>query len=258
MGSASREALAAAKSALGGLLGKSVGGELLSAAAQIEASPALLSALADASLASTAKADIVARLFGGLSDGARSVLVSAVEQNWSNSAELIDGVEELGLRALALADSRLAANLLAAAAVIDSNHDLELELGNKLGDSAAKVALAEKIFSGKLDDSALGVVTHFVANPRGRRVSAALREGAQTAADQGGSALATVTVASPLSAAQQQKLASLLEQNAGRSVQVTTIVDPDLIGGIRVQIADEVIDGSVRARLDDLRQRLAA
>ena len=258
MGSASREALAAARSALSGPLSPATGSELLAAAAQIGASSALVGALADSSLAASSRAEIVGRLFGSLSAGARSVLTSAVEQKWSNGSELVDGIEELGLRAQAIAEPGLAEQLLGAAAVIDGSHELELELGNKLGDPKAKSALATSIFSGKLGDAALGTLTHFVANPRGRRVSAALREGARIAADQGGSQLATVTVAAPLSEAQQQKLASLLEQNVGRPVMVTTVVDAALIGGLRVQIGDEVIDGSVRTRLEDLRQRLAA
>ncbi|MGO3147619.1 MAG: F0F1 ATP synthase subunit delta [Leucobacter sp.] len=258
MGSASREALTKAQASLSGLLGKTVGSDLLAAAAQLDTSPALLSALADSSVPGQAKAGLIVRVFGNLSDGARSVLTSAVSQAWSNASELVDGVEELGLRAEAIVNGNLADELLAATSVIDSSHELELELGNKLGDSAAKVALAQSIFSGKLSESALGIVTYFIAHPRGRRVSAALRESASTAADQGGSELATVTVAVPLTAPQQQKLASLLEQSAGRPVKVTTVVDPELIGGIRIQIANDVIDGSVRARLDDLRQRLAA
>lgn len=258
MGSASREALTAAKVALSDLLGKTVGSELLAAAAQVNSSSALENVLADASLPGPAKAEIVGRLFGSLTDGARSVLTSAAIQKWSNASEFIDGVEELGIRALAISDASLADELLAAAAVIDSSHELELELGNKLGDPGAKVSLASKIFSGKLSQGAYSALTHFIANPRGRRVSAALREAAHTAADQGGSELATVTVATPLSDAQQQKLASLLEQSAGRPVKVTTTVDPDLIGGVRIQIANDVIDGSVQARLADLRQRLAA
>lgn len=258
MGSASREALAAAKSALSGRLGKAVGSELLSAAAQIEGSPALVSALADASLPASAKAEVVGKLFGSLSAGARSVLTAAVEQNWSTAAEFVDGVEELGFRAQSLAEPGLADELLAATATINSSHELELELGNKLGDPAAKAQLASKVFSGKLSAGALGVVTHVVANPRGRRVNAALTEAARVAADQGGLELATVTVAAPLTGAQQEKLAALLEQSAGRKVKVTTVVDPALIGGVRIQMADDVIDGSVRARLEDLRQRLAA
>lgn len=258
MGSASREALTAAQSALSGRLGKAVGSELLQAAAQIDASPSLLGALSDASAPAAAKAGLVAKLFGSLSAGARSVLTAAVEQNWSNSIEFVDGVEELGFRAQALAEPALADELLAAVAVIESNNQLELELGNKLGDAQAKVALAEKLFSGKVEAGTLGVIGYVIAHPRGKRVISALRAAARTAADQGGFELATVTVASPLSAAQQEKLASLLERSAGRAVKVTTVVEPDLIGGLRVQIANDVIDGSVRARLDDLRQRLAA
>lgn len=258
MGSASREALKAAKAALNGRLSKTAGTELLAAASQIGASSALVGALSDASATGSAKAALVDRLFSGMSAGARTVLNAAVEQNWSNSDEFVGGVEELGLRALALSATDIADELLAIATVIDSSHELELELGNKLGDPAAKVALATKVFSGKVSAEAEGVLAHLIANPRGRRVSAALREGARIAADQAGSTLATVTVAAPLNADQQAKLATLLEQSAGRPVKVTTVVDPALIGGVRIQIADDVIDGTVRARLDDLRQRLAA
>ncbi len=257
MGSASREALAAAKAALGGKLGKSAGAELLAASAQIDGSKALLSALADSSTEAAAKAQLVERLFGGISAGARSVLIAAVEQSWSNPGEFVAGVEELGLRAEAAAESSLADELLAAAATIDSNHELELVLGSKLGDVQAKVQLVERLFTGKLSAAAVNVLRHLVANPRGRRISASLRSSARIAADQGGSELATVTVAAPLDQLQQTRISSLLEKNAGRPVRVTTVVDPSLVGGVRIQIGDDVIDGSVRSRLDDLRLQLA-
>ena len=44
---------------------------------------------------------------------------------------------------------------------------------------------------------------------------------------------------------------------SGTEVAINTVVDPAVIGGVRVQIANDVIDASVSTRLADLRQRLA-
>ncbi|MBK0422554.1 F0F1 ATP synthase subunit delta [Leucobacter sp. CSA2] len=258
MGSASREALAQARTAITAGIESTAGGELLAAAGQIASSPALASALGDASAAPEAKAQVVERLFGGFSAGARSVLTAAVRGRWSNSDEFIAGVEELGLRAESLANSSLSDELLAVADLLDRNHELQLSLGSKLADPAGKVALIERILAGKVSPSAVTVVSRLTAQPRGRRLDAALRQAARVAADQGGSELATVTVAAPLTPVQQIRLAAALEKTAGRPVKITTVIDPELIGGVRIQIADDVIDGSIRARLDDLRQQLAA
>lgn len=257
MGSASREALAAAEQALSGPLGDQAGAELLAASAQIAESPALLNALSDASADGSAKARVVERLFENASVGARRVLVAAVEQVWSSSDELVSGIEELGVRAEAIANGDLADELLAVAAVIDGDHELELTLGSKLGDPAAKASLADRLFSGKLAPSTVSVLRHLVANPRGRRLGNALQRAARIAANQGGSELATVTIAAPLSAAQGDRLRTLLQQSAGRPVHVTTVIDPAVVGGVRIQVGDEVIDGSVRSRLEDLRLQLA-
>jgi F-type H+-transporting ATPase subunit delta len=186
------------------------------------------------------------------------VLTAAVEARWSNVDEFVAGVEELGLRAEGLANPALSDDLLAVADLVDRNHELQLSLGSKLADPAGKVRLVQRLLEGKASASTVAVVSHLVANPRGRRLDASLRSAARIAADQNGSDLATVTVAAPLSAAQQERLARALEQSAGRPVKITTVIDPELIGGVRIQIADDVIDGSVRARLDDLRQQLAA
>lgn len=257
MGSASREALAQAKATLNTQLETGTGVALLALAAQINEAPGLLGALSDHSATGAARGALVDRVFTSAPESARGVVRAAVEGNWSTPAELVDGIEELGLRAVAISDPKLADELLTAASVVDSNHELELGLGNKLGDPAAKVALVERLFSGKLTPEAVSVVRHFVTNPRGRRLSAALNSSAHIAADQGGSELATVTVASPLSSEQHERLASLLEKTAGRPVRVTTVIDPSLVGGVRVHLGDHVIDGSIRSRLDDLRLKLA-
>lgn len=257
MGSASREALVQARSALSGTVAAGTGAELLEASAQIERNPGLAAVLGDPSAEVAGKTRLVERVFGGASADARAILVAAVTARWSTVDEFVAGVEELGIRAEALGNATLADDLLSAADVIDGSHELQLSLGSKLAEPGKKVALAEKLFAGKLDASAVTVVSHLVANPRGRRVDVALRRAAQIAADERGAELATVTVAAPLSAEQHDRLSRLLAESAGRSVKITTVVDPSVIGGVRIQLADDVIDGSVRARLDDLRQKLA-
>lgn len=258
MGSASREALAQARSAITGRLAQSAGTELLQAASRIAESPALAGALSDASAPAEAKTQLIERLFGGFSAGARSVLSAAVQGRWSTVGEFVDGVEELGLRAESAANPALSDELLAVADVVSGNHDLQLSLGSKLADPAGKVALISRLVDGKVSVSTARIVSHLVASPRGRKIDSALRQAARTAADQAGNELAMVTVATPLSADQQARLARALEQSAGRPVTLKIAVDPALVGGIRVQIADDIIDGSIRARLDDLRVKLAA
>ncbi|GAA1617434.1 F0F1 ATP synthase subunit delta [Leucobacter chromiireducens] len=258
MGSASREALAQAQTAITGRLAQAAGSELLQAASRIAESPALAAALGDASAPAEAKTQLIERLFGGFSAGARSVLSAAVQGRWSTVDEFVDGVEELGLRAESASNAGLSDELLAIADVISGNHELQLSLASKLADPAGKVALISRLVDGKVSASAARVVTHLVASARGRKIDSALRRAARTAADQNGSELATVTVAAPLSADQQSRLARALEQSAGRPVTLKIVIDPSLVGGIRIQIADDIIDGSVRARLDDLRVKLAA
>jgi len=74
--------------------------------------------------------------------------------------------------------------------------------------------------------------------------------------DRGGIADAQVVSAFPLDAAQQDKLAKVLEKRFGRQLKVAVTVDPTLIGGVRVTVGDEVLDTSVVARLEQMRAAL--
>jgi F-type H+-transporting ATPase subunit delta len=68
---------------------------------------------------------------------------------------------------------------------------------------------------------------------------------------------AELTTAVPLSDEEASKLLGQIEQSSGRKVEVTRSVDPDLIGGIVLQVGSHRLDASVRGRLDRLRRELA-
>ena len=76
-------------------------------------------------------------------------------------------------------------------------------------------------------------------------------------AEQRGRAVATIVTAAPLSDTQSKRLAAALTARYGTEVSLNTVIDPAVVGGLRVQIADDVIDASISTRLADLRQRLA-
>lgn len=69
---------------------------------------------------------------------------------------------------------------------------------------------------------------------------------------------AEVTSAFPVSEQQAAEIRSVLEAKYGKKVEITTKVDPELIGGVSIQIGDEVIDASVRGKLGQLASALTA
>ena len=77
------------------------------------------------------------------------------------------------------------------------------------------------------------------------------------AADVQGELLATVRSAHELSDDDQTRLSEALGRQYNRDVRLRVVLEPDLVGGLRVEIGDDVIDGTVSGRLDDARRRLA-
>ncbi|VWX59952.1 ATP synthase subunit delta [Burkholderiales bacterium 8X] len=75
---------------------------------------------------------------------------------------------------------------------------------------------------------------------------------------QSGSSDAVVYSAFPIDAASMATVSAALERRFGRKLQVTVQQDPSLIGGIRVVVGDEVLDTSVKARLEQMKVALAA
>ena len=139
-----------------------------------------------------------------------------------------------------------------------SDAELELALGSKLSPTASKAQIVDRLLAGNASPQTVAIVRHLVQQPRGRRIGELLRHAAAVVAEQRGFDIATVTTASPLStAAARRASCGASTAQYGRALRVNTIVDPAVLGGVRVQIGDDVIDGSVASRLSSLRQKLA-
>ena len=258
MGSATTQALAAQAEALAGAtVDLDTARELFAAARAVAGSPALSGALADPAAAPEARSALVARVFGSLSPTTQSLLSTAAAQRWSSQGELIDGIEELAIRAAAKADQGdLEGELFRVSRIVAENPELELALGSRLGDGAAKGALMESLLGGRASEGTTLVVSSLVQQPRERRVRALLSRAIRIVAAQRARKVATVTTAAPLSAAQAERLATALSRTYGGEVTINPVVDPAIVGGVRVQIADDVIDGSIASRLAGVRQQL--
>jgi F-type H+-transporting ATPase subunit delta len=79
---------------------------------------------------------------------------------------------------------------------------------------------------------------------------------AERAAGERGRVIAEVRSATELDDETTARLAEALGRATGRQVEVKTVVDPSVVGGIVTRIGDTVIDGSVRHRLEELRENL--
>jgi F-type H+-transporting ATPase subunit delta len=262
MGSATTQAVAATTAALGAASAVDLGvaRELFAAARVLGDSPQLSGALADSAAAPEARAKVVTDLFGAaFSPVTIGLLTTAVQHSWSASADLVDGIEELAVRAAAKAspDADVEAELFAFSRTVADNPELELALGSRIGDSAAKGELVSSLLTGRVSEAGELIAASLIRQPRERRVRELLTRGMRFAAAERGRVVATVSSAVALNAAQEKRLAVALSNKYGTEVTINTVIDPTTIGGLRVQVADDVIDGTVSTRLGELRQRLA-
>jgi F-type H+-transporting ATPase subunit delta len=261
MGSATTQALAASTKALAAASGVTLdtAGEFFSAAAFVGESSQLSGALADSTAPAGARAAVAAAVFAGASPAVRDVLKVTADQRWSDTSDLVDAIEELAIRAAAIAepDTDIEGELFAFSRVVSANPELELALGSRLGDAASRSALVEKLLGGSASTATTQIVSSLVRQPRGRRIRQLLGRAMDIVSAQRERLVATVHTASTLSEEQRTRLSDALSRRYDGRVSLNEVIDPTIVGGLRVQIADDVIDGSISARLAELRQKLA-
>lgn len=261
MGSATTHALAASADTLAAATDVTLdtARELFAAARAVGDSSQLSGALADQAAPAAARQNVVTAVFGGLSANTQAVLKTVVAERWSNAGELVDGIDELAIRAATLAapDTDVEGELFGFSRVVAANPELELALGSRIGGPDAKLALIDRLLTGTTSEPAALIVSSLVRQPRGRRIRQLLTRAMRIVSEQRKRVVATVYSAAELSEAQRTRLSDALARRYDGEVALNVVIDPTVIGGLRVQIADDVIDGSISARLADLRQKLA-
>lgn len=231
---------------------------VLAAARAIDANPQLRSTLTDRVIAEDARASLADRAFASLDSAPRSIVANAARARWSSGSDIVDALEVVGIQlaARAAAGSDIGRQLRQFADVVAGNPELELTLNDRLAPASGKADIVQRLIGAKAHESTMAILDHLVRSPRGRRIRTLLTKAQAAVANADGASLATVTTARELPAAQLERLAAGLRQRYGGDLRVTQVVDPTIIGGMRVAVGDDVIDGTLRTKYNDLRLQL--
>jgi F-type H+-transporting ATPase subunit delta len=236
--------------------------ELFAAVDALDRSGSLLRAMTDPARDAPDKADLAASLFAKYDPRVVTVISALVSARWGVGADLATSLEDAGV--LALLASAQSLGVLATVEEELFLFERELvahrSLLSALGDRAAlgegRVGVLHDVLQGKVDAVTYALVARKVEAPRGARLLGAVQGLVKAAAARRALMVASVTAAVELSAAQRTRLASILKETYGRDMQVNVAVDPEVLGGMKIQVGSEVVDGTVVARLADARRRL--
>ena len=238
-----------------------IGDELFAVADLLRADAALRRVATDASLPAEAKQALARQLFEGkVGDVSLAIVESAFGHRWTSQRDLPDVLERLSEVAIARSTGakagQLADELFGVGQLLASNPELRDALANPGRSVDDRVALVGTVLGDKVLPATATLTKQALAGTYGTLTSA-LEVYRSVVADTVGEGVATVRVAQPLAEKERDRLRTALSQQYGREIHVNEVVDPGVIGGIRVEIGDDVIDGTVAGRLDDARRRLA-
>ncbi len=111
-------------------------------------------------------------------------------------------------------------------------------------------AIADKAGFNPLTKKFIGLLS---ANARASALPAVITAFERLSAAHRGAVAAEVTTAVALSPAQQQGVAAALRQALGKDPEITTRIDPSILGGLKVRVGSRLFDSSLKTRLDHLK-----
>ena len=245
--------------------------ELFGILGTVDSSAGLRRALTDPSRNGDEKSALVRQLVGGkVSADAADIAAGLASSRWASARDIGDALETLAATVvISVAENKSAVSasgisgleelendLFSFNQAVASNHEVQRALSEPQASASAKTTLAEKLVPG-ISEEAKVLVSQAVTQPRGIKATRLVERFAELAAKRQQRWIATVSVTRPLTQTQLERLQAGLNAMYGRELKVNVNVDPALIGGIRVQVGDEVLDASVLTRLGELQRQLA-
>jgi F-type H+-transporting ATPase subunit delta len=146
--------------------------------------------------------------------------------------------------------------LFQVARALETNDELRSTLTDEMIPTERRQGVIEDLLGNRASPVTVSLVSFVVGAGRGRQLPAIIDRLVARAAEAKNKVVAEVRTAIPLTDDQRSRLADALGKATGKSVEVKSIVDPSVLGGVVAQIGDTVIDGSIRNRLEQLREAI--
>ncbi len=142
------------------------------------------------------------------------------------------------------------------ARVFEGTDDLRTALTDPSLPADRRMAVVEELMGGKALNVSAALASFIVGIGRASEMPAIVDRFVELAAAEREHEVAEVRSAVALDESQQQRLAAALSQATGKRVEVKVIIDEKVLGGIIARIGDTVIDGTVRHRLEQLKETI--
>lgn len=270
MEAASREAFSAATERLNAYAGRAkveslrtVADELLAVATLLSREPRLRRALSDPARSAEDRAGLATSLLGRqVSDGTQTLVGVLVSGRWSTASDLLDGTELLGVDALLAAaekDGTLADvedELFRFGQIVAGEERLAATLGDVTAEPAQRKELLDALLDGKATAVTRRLAELALVGVGGRGFEASLSRLVELAAQRRDHEIGYVTVASPLSDGDEERLAAALQRIYRRDISLKISVDPKVLGGMSVQVGSDLYDGTILRRINETRAAL--
>jgi len=242
----------------------SLADELFAVSRVLDSQLGLRRAMADPAGKPEERAALVRRLFAAqLSSTALDLVETIARQRWSRPIDLVEATITVAIEAaLDAADVNgelddVEDELFRFGRIVAGDRELNRVLSDRKASVEGRKALLDRLLSGRVNPVTELLLRNVLTGSHVGTAEIAIERLSDVASRRRGQSVARVTSAVPLTAAQEQQLVAVLGRLYGRQVGLQVTVDPGVLGGLAIQVGDEVIDGSIAHRLEAARRRLA-